>query len=82
MGSAFPSQLTLSHKLTDPEPVGPDNTLADRIRLRGDNVEMFATRLSSEKKVVTVFPQHPPEDHVHILVQLPSTSKTMRCSVD
>jgi len=82
MGSAFPSQLTLSPKLTDPEPVGPDNTLAERIGLRGDNVATFAKRLTVTQNVSTLFPQHPLEDHVHILVQLPSTSKTMHCSID
>ena len=47
--------LTLSCKLIIPEPVGPDTTLADCIRLQGDNMKEFAIRVSSEEKVLELF---------------------------
>jgi len=74
MGPAFPPQLTLSYQLIRPEPVEPEDTLTQRIRSRGD-VATFAKRLTATQKVSTLFPQHPLEDHVHILVQLPSSSE-------
>ena len=68
--------LTLSCQLHDAEPVDPAHTLAERIRLRGGDVEIFAKELTiPTQKMSTLFPQsHPPlEDHVHFLVQLPSS---------
>ncbi|KAM6503841.1 hypothetical protein JOM56_000784 [Amanita muscaria] len=59
-------------QLNKPEPAEPEATLAQRIRLRG-NRATFATRLAATQNVSTLFPQPLLEDHVHILVQLPST---------
>jgi hypothetical protein len=61
--------------------MGPANTFAERFRSRGDHLEMIAKMLNAEMKVGTLFPQHPPEDHVHILVQLqvPSISESVAC---
>jgi hypothetical protein len=67
MGPLFPSQLTLSHKLTEPEPVEPEDTLLQRITSRGD-VATFAKRLTATQKMSTLFPQHPLEGHLHVLV--------------
>ena len=68
--------LTLSFQLTELEPVEPEDTLVQRIRSRGD-VATFAKRLTATQEVSALFPQHPPEDHVHLLVQLPSTSESV-----
>ena len=70
MGSPFP-QLTLSCQLTDPEPVEPENSLARRMELRGD---MFTTQLTATQSTA-VFPEHPLEKQVYILVQRPRTSE-------
>ena len=68
--------LTLSCQLHDAEPVEPAHTFAERIRSRGGDVEIFAQELTmSTQKVSTLFPQSHPllENHVHFLVQLPSS---------
>ena len=80
MRPLFPSQLTLSHKLTDPEPVASEETLPQRIKSRGD-VATFATRLNSTEQVSRHFPLHPLEGHVHIMVELLPPSKIMSCPV-
>ena len=80
MGPAFPSQLTLSRKLTNPEPVAPEYTLPQRIKSKGD-VATFAIRLTSTEQVLKLFPSLPLEGHVHVLVELLSTSKTVPCPV-
>jgi len=76
MGPPFPSQLTLSHKLTEPEPVEPEDTLLQHIMSRGD-VATFAKRLTATQTMSTLFPQHPLEGHLHVLVRLPFTGKTV-----
>jgi hypothetical protein len=67
-------RLTLSSQLDEPELVDPDDTLAERMKSRGNNVSTLATRLSSGNKLSTLFPQPPREDHLYILVQRSSTS--------
>jgi hypothetical protein len=73
-------RLTLSCKLIDPEPVGPDSTLADRIRSRGDNVNAFAIRLSSEEKVSPYF-REPRAGQVQVMVEVLPASKPVLCPV-
>ena len=80
-GGRFPSWLTLPCKLTKPEPVEPEDTLLQRIKSKGD-LGTFANKLTATQKVSMLFPPRPLEDHLHILVQLPSTCKIMRCPVD
>lgn len=63
-----------------PEPVGSGNTLRDRIRLSDDNVDSFATRLSPEETISTLFPEYPLEHHIHIFVELSSLG-SVRCPV-
>ncbi len=72
LGPVFP--LTLPCQLNVPEPVGPACTIGQRIRKRGD-VETFAEKLTdSTQKMSTFFPQSQLlEDHVQILVELPSS---------
>ncbi|KAK2465020.1 hypothetical protein APHAL10511_003096 [Amanita phalloides] len=68
------SRLVL-RKLNVPEPVEPAHTLVKCIRKRGD-VEMFTEEVTvSVQKISTLFPQSqlPLENHVHILVDLPSS---------
>ncbi|KIL56101.1 hypothetical protein M378DRAFT_540176 [Amanita muscaria Koide BX008] len=61
-------------KLNVPEPVDFEGSLWQRIRKRGD-METFAEELKiSTQKMSSVFPQSQLlEDHVHILVELPSS---------
>jgi len=80
MGPSFPSQLTLSRKLTEPEPVQPEDTLLQHITSRGD-VATFAKKLTVTQKMSMLFPGHALQDHVHILVQIPSTSEPVACLV-
>ena len=72
MGPVFPPSL--SCQLNVPEPVTPTSTLWQRIRNRGD-VEAFAEQLADPTQtMLSVFPQSqlPLENHVYILVELPS----------
>jgi hypothetical protein len=46
MGPPFPSQLTLSHKLTEPEPVEPEDTHGD-IRKKVDRYTENVDTLSA-----------------------------------
>ena len=69
----------LSCQLNVPAPVDPEGSLWQRIRKRGD-VATFAEKISSHK-MSEVFPQSRVlEDHVHILVELPS-SEFISCHV-
>ena len=73
MGPELVFPLTLSCQLSVPEPVEPARTLGRRIGLRGDT-KTFAEELSSPtQKILTLFPQPPLENHVHIMVELPSS---------
>ena len=66
--TAWSSRLTPSHQLTESELVDPDDTLSERMGVRGNNLMTFATRLSSGNILSTIFPQNPPEGHLHIIV--------------
>ena len=58
-------------QLNEPELVEPEETLAERMRSRGD-ISTFATRLGAARKISDVFPLDTyPADHVHIYVALP-----------
>ena len=58
-------------QLNEPEPVEPEETLADRMRSRG-GISTFTTRLGAARKISDVFPLDTcPADHVHIYVALP-----------
>jgi hypothetical protein len=81
MGPVFLLRLTMSCKLINPEPVGPENTLADRLRSRGDNVDKFAIRLSCAEKVLELFPE-PLAGHVQVMVEILPTSKAVPCPVN
>lgn len=72
MGPAFP-QLTLFYQLNKPEPVEPQATLEERIRLRGD-VATFTTQLTATQSM-EVFPEQPLKHHVYFLVQRPARSE-------
>jgi Crinkler effector protein N-terminal domain len=74
--TAWSSRLTPSRQLTEPELVDPDDTLPERMGLRGNNLMTFATRLSSGNKLSTLFPQNPLEGHLHIVVHHPSVGKS------
>ena len=80
MSSMFPLSLTLSCKLINPEPVGPEDTLWDRIKSRGDDLKEFATRLSSEKKVLEPFPVPLASAHVQVVVEILPDSKLVLLS--
>jgi hypothetical protein len=56
-------------------PVDPDDTLAERIRLHGDDPSVFATKLSSANKVSNIFREHPPAGDLHILVWKPASGE-------
>jgi hypothetical protein len=73
--------VTLSCQLIDPEPVEPEDTLAQRIRSRGD-VKTFAKKLTATQKVSTLCMDDPLEDHIHILVKVKPISKSVRSPVD
>jgi len=53
--------------------VEPEDTLAQRMELRGD-VETFTTQLTATQNM-TVFPEYPFENQVYFLVQCPPTSE-------
>jgi len=72
MGHVSPSQLTLSFQLNDTEPVKPSVTLLQRIKQRKD-LDVMA--LDPTEEIAALFPQNPLENHVHILIQVPSTSE-------
>ena len=71
--------MTLSCQLIHPEPVEPEDTLAQRIRSRGD-VKTFAKKLTATQKVSTLCTDDPLEDHIHILVK--PKSKSVRSPVN
>ena len=60
-------------KLKEYEPVEPDEGLAERIqgRIEGGQLSSIAVRLGVTKRILALFPQQPPEDYLHILVQHP-----------
>lgn len=74
--TAWSPRLTQSRQLTESELVDPDDTLPERMGVRGNNLMTFATRLSSGNKLSTLFPQNPPEGHLHIVVHHPSVGKS------
>lgn len=51
-------------------PIGPDHGLMQRLADLG-NIDTYSTELSSEEKVVELFPEPPSEKHLHIVVQCP-----------
>ncbi len=67
--------LILSCKLKNPESLEPEKTLADRIKLLGDNFEDFAMWLNSGDKVLELFPDPLARPHVQVIVQVLSYSK-------
>lgn len=69
--------LILPHKLKNPEPVAPENTLKDRIEKLGNNFEEFATWSSSSQTVLELFPDPPASKHVHIIVEILPECKPM-----
>ncbi|KAF8350347.1 hypothetical protein F5887DRAFT_1069378 [Amanita rubescens] len=57
-------------KLINPELLNPEKSLADRIKLRGDNFEEFAVRLDSGEKVSEHFPISLEIPHVQVIAQI------------
>lgn len=78
MGHVSPSQLTLSCQLNNIEPVEPSDTLLQRIKERRD---LDTMKLGVSEKIAALFPQGLLEDHVHFLVQVPSTSEPVVMSL-
>jgi hypothetical protein len=81
MSPVFLLRLTLPCKLINPEPIDPDNTLADRVRSRGDNMKEFARRLSPAEQVLQLFPESL-AGHVQVMVEILPTSKAVPCPVN
>ena len=63
---------TLSFQLNNTEPVKPSGTLLQRIKKRKD---LDVMELDPTEEIVALFPQNPLVNHIHILVQVPSTSE-------
>ena len=57
-------------QLNDPEPLEPEEMLANRIRSRGNDISTFATRLGAARKISDL--HNCPADHLHIYVALPA----------
>jgi len=55
--------------------VDPDHTLAERIYEQGDDLSIFATRLSSGKKLSDIFQPGPPEGYLHIIALCPAVGE-------
>ena len=58
-------------QLNDPEPVAPEETLAERIRELGKFAD-FADELDEPVDSVSVAFPHSPKHHLHVVIQLPS----------
>jgi hypothetical protein len=66
----FPLWLILSCKPINPELLNPEKSLADRIKLRGDNFEEFAEWLNSGDKVSEHFPVSLETPYVQVIAQI------------
>jgi hypothetical protein len=63
-------------QLKNPIAIKPSRTLAERIRSLGNKFADFADELDElVDKVSGIFP-HPPEDHLHIIVQPPAAGES------
>ena len=49
--------------------------LEERIHERGDGLSIFATRLSSGKKLSDIFQPGPPEGYLHIIALCPAVGE-------
>jgi hypothetical protein len=61
-------------------PIGPDNSLMQQVVDLG-NIDKYSTELSSEEKVIGLFPQPPSETHLHIVVQHPGIGPGEHCFI-
>ena len=59
-------------KVRQPEPLEPHKPFFDRVSLKISNLVEAATQPGPSQKISTLFPQQPPQDSLHIIVQIPS----------
>jgi Crinkler effector protein N-terminal domain len=65
--------LRPDRQLNEPVRVKPIKTLVARIKSLGDELSQFAVEIEEPTdKIADFFPQHPPEGHLHIIVQKPA----------
>jgi hypothetical protein len=70
-------QLT-PRQLKEPLAINPEPTIRARIQARGPDISSFADRLGSADKLLKIFPDQVAEDHVHIIVQQPTSGEWIR----
>ncbi|KAM6498794.1 hypothetical protein JOM56_006742 [Amanita muscaria] len=68
--SVLPKDLVL-WKLRESEPLEPNNTFARRVSTKISDLSEVATEPSPWKKLSVLFPQQPPQDCLHIIIQMP-----------
>ncbi|KAM6494870.1 hypothetical protein JOM56_009493 [Amanita muscaria] len=75
--SVLPKDLVL-WKLRESEPLEPDDTFARRVSTKFSSLSEVATEPGPWKKLSALFPQQPPQDCLHVIIQMPLNTTSQK----